>query len=73
MIVRTLRDYDRLNTVYRPTSIAMLGAAGVALLIGTWRPAPLVLVIALGAVYFVIWIFAVSRWLGTEEAAAQLD
>lgn len=73
VIVRTLRDYDRLNTVYRPTSIAMLAAAGVALLIGTWRPAPLVLVIALGAVYFVIWIFAVSRWLGTEEAAAQLD
>ncbi len=73
VIVRTLQDYDRLNLVYRPTSIAMLGAAGVALLIGGWRPAPLVLVIALGAIYFGVWIFAVSRWLGTDEAAAQLD
>ena len=73
VIVRTLRDYDRLNMVYRPTSIAMLGAAGVALLIGGWRPAPIVLVISLGAIYFVVWIFAVSRWLGTDEAAVQLD
>ena len=73
VIVRTLQDYDRLNAVYRPTSIAMVGAAGAALLIGAWRPAPLALVIALGAIYFVTWIFAVSRWLGTEEAAAQGD
>ena len=73
VIVRTLRDYDRLNTVYRPTSILMLGAAGVALLIGAWRPAPLALVIALGAIYFVVWVFAVSRWLGTDEAAQRTD
>jgi CHASE2 domain-containing sensor protein len=73
VIVRTLQDYDRLITVYRPTSILMLVAAGVALLIGAWRPAPIVLVVTLGAIYFVVWIFAVSRWLGTEEAAAQLD
>ena len=73
VIVRTLRDYDRLNKVYRPTSILMLGAAGVALLIGAWRPAPLVLVIALGAIYFVVWVFAVSRWLGTDEAAQRTD
>ena len=73
VIVRTLRDYDRLNTVYRPTSILMLGAAGVALLIGAWRPAPLVLVIALGAIYFVVWVFAVSRWLATDEAAQRTD
>ena len=73
VIVRTLQDYNRLITVYRPTSILMLVAAGVALLIGAWRPAPIVLVVTLGAIYFVVWIFAVSRWLGTEEAAAQLD
>ena len=73
VIVRTLQDYDRLITVYRPTSILMLVAAGVALLIGAWRPAPIVLVVTLGAIYFVVWIFAVSRWLGTEEAAAELD
>jgi low temperature requirement protein LtrA len=73
VIVRTLRDYDRLSTVYRPTSILMLGAAGVALLIGAWRPAPLVLVIAPGAIYFVVWVFAVSRWLATDEAAQRTD
>ena len=47
MIVRTLQDYDRLKTVYRPTSAAMLVAAGAALLLGVWRPFPVVLVGAL--------------------------
>ncbi len=73
VVVRTLQDWERLNAVYRPTSILMLGAAGVALLIGAWRPAPLVLVIALGATYFAVWVFAVSRWLGTDEAAQRTD
>ena len=73
VVVRTLQDWERLNAVYRPTSILMHGAAGVALLIGAWRPAPLVLVIALGATYFAVWVFAVSRWLGTDEAAQRTD
>lgn len=63
MIVRTLQDYDRLKTVYRPTSFAMLVAAGVALLLGAWRPAPLVLVAALAVIQSLVWVFAIWRQL----------
>ena len=73
VVVRTLQDWERLNAVYRPTSILMLGAAGVALLIGAWRPAPLGFVIALGATYFAVWVLAGARWLGTDEAAQRTD
>jgi low temperature requirement protein LtrA len=69
LIVRTLRDYDWLISLFRPVSILLLGAAGVALLLAAWRPAPLVFTIALAAIYLVVWTFAVHRWLGTEEAA----
>ena len=67
MIIPALQDYDRLRTVYRPTSFVMILAAGLALLVGLWRPAPLILVVALAAILSLVWIFAVWRWLGTEE------
>ena len=72
-IIRTLADYDPLIAVYRPTSLALLGAAGVALLIGASRPTPLMLVALLGAIYSLVWILAVSYWLKTEEPATQRD
>jgi hypothetical protein len=50
MIIHALQDYDRLRTVYGPSSFVMVLAAGMALLIGIWRPAPLVLVVTLAAI-----------------------
>jgi low temperature requirement protein LtrA len=70
-IVRTLEDYDRYRAVYLPTSFVMLGAAGLALLIGAWRPAPLLLVTALAATQALVWVFAVGRWLGMRAEAGR--
>ena len=72
-IVRTLRDYDRLVSVYRPASMVMVAGAATALLIALWRPAPLILAIALGAIFVVTWLFAVTRWLATEESWVQTE
>jgi hypothetical protein len=63
MIVRTLQDYDQLKAVYRPTSFAMLAAAVVAILLGAWRPAPVLLVAALAAIQSFLWVYAISRQL----------
>jgi low temperature requirement protein LtrA len=73
VIVGTLQDYGRLKTVYRPTLLAMLGAASLAILVGAWRPAPLMLVVALAAIQLLVWIFAIFRQLRIAEAAAQPD
>ena len=62
----TLQDYDRFKMIYRPTSFVMILAAGLSVLIGLWRPAPLVLVITLAALLLLVWVFAVGRWLATE-------
>ena len=71
VIVRTLEDYDRYRTVYLPTSFVMLGAAGLALLIGAWHPAPLLLVTALAATQVLVWLYAVRRWLATRAEAGR--
>lgn len=63
VIVRTLQDYDQLKTVYRPTSFAILAAAVVAILLGAWRPAPVLLVAALAATQSFLWVYAISRQL----------
>ena len=67
MILRTLQDYERLKAVYRPAVVTMLVAAGAALLLGAWRPAPLVLAAALAAIQSLVWIFAISRQLATNR------
>ena len=73
LIMRTLQDYDRLKTVYRPTTLAMLVGATIALLLGVWRPAPLLLVVALATIHSLVWIFATLRQLDTAAAAARSD
>lgn len=73
MIVRTLADYEVLTIVFEPTSRVMLVGAVVALIIGFARPASIVFVLALAAIHAVIWAYAVSLWLKTEEAARTLD
>lgn len=71
-IIRTLGDYERLAVVYHPTSLVMLGAAAAALLVAAWRPSPLILVVAMTVIQSLVWVFALSRWLSTEEAAQQV-
>jgi hypothetical protein len=44
----------------------MIAGAAVSLLMGIWRPAPIVLVIALSILQSVVWGFGVDRWLRLE-------
>lgn len=63
LIMRALADYDRLVSVYQPVVAATAVGALVALLIGWWRPSPVLLVLAIAAIPAAIWWFAVDRWL----------
>lgn len=69
IISPTLQDYDRFKPIYRPMSFVMILAAGLSLLVGLWRPTPLVLVITLAALLSLVWIYGVWRWLVAEERA----
>ena len=70
-MTRTLADFERHAVVYRPLAGVMLGAAGVALLVGWWRPAPWLLALLLAAILASVWLFAVVRLFktGTWTAA----
>ena len=68
-LMRSLQDHDRLPSLYRPVTGALAAGAGVALLIGWWRPAPWLLVFALFAIHSVIWSLAFDRWLRLDEAS----
>ncbi len=66
MIARTLRDFAPMRAIFAPASYAMIAGAGVALAVGWWRPAPIVLVIALTLLQSVVWAIGVDRWLRLE-------
>ncbi|MDJ0923178.1 MAG: low temperature requirement protein A [Acidimicrobiia bacterium] len=63
LIMRALQDHDRFIRVYQPVGVATAAGAGVALLIGLWRPSPILLVLAIAVIPAAIWWFAVDRWL----------
>jgi len=63
LTIRTLADLERLGAVYRPLSRVMVGAAGIALLVGWWRPMGWVLTVTLFAILLGVWLFAVDRML----------
>lgn len=66
--LRTMNDYRRLTSLYRPASVAIAVAAGVILLLGWWRPAPWLLALTVVTVLASVWLFAVNRWLRMEES-----
>ena len=59
----TLSDAQRHNVAYRPIAVALGVAAASALVIGWLRPAPLVLVVSLGAILTVLWFYAVATFI----------
>jgi low temperature requirement protein LtrA len=61
--MRTLADYDRLISIYRPLTATMGVGAAAIVLVGWWRPAPWLLVLAVVAVLSIVWSVAVDRWL----------
>ncbi len=60
VIMSRLVDYERLNAVYRPVTVAMLVAAALALLVAAWRPGPLLFVVTLTALLSLTWITAIA-------------
>ena len=72
-VVRTLDAYESLRVIYGPTSRVMVVAAVVALFVGLMRPPGLLLVFLLAVIQAGVWVYALSLWLRTEEAAATLD
>ena len=67
VIIRSLADRRTLPSVYGPLSVALVAAAGAALLVGWWRPVPWLLVTALVLILAVVWLVAVSRWLRLDD------
>ena len=68
IITGLLLDYERLRIVYRPTRLAMLVGAVVALVVASLAPAPWLLAAALVAILSMIWLIAVFTWLQSDEA-----
>ena len=68
--MRELRDFERLSSVYQPLIPTMMGAALAALLVGWWRPAPWLLVLALVMVLSAPWWVAVDRWLRLDDPSS---
>lgn len=64
-MTRTLADYRRHVAIYRPLAVVMAAAAGVALLVGWWRPAGWLLALLLAAILAAVWLFAVVRLFKT--------
>ena len=76
LLMRLLADYHRLREAYRPILVATVAVAGLAVALAAVDPAPLVLATAIFLAMCAQWVFAVSRWLATEDgraAVAQMD
>jgi uncharacterized membrane protein YoaK (UPF0700 family) len=67
VVINSLADRRTWTSVYDPLSVALVGAAAVALLVGWWRPAPWLLVTALVLILVVVWLIAVFRWLRLDD------
>jgi len=63
---RALVDAERLDSVYRPLSLALVGGAVAAGIVGWLRPTPWLFSFLLVAILSVLWLFAVSRFLQVD-------
>lgn len=70
MAMRSLGDHERLAHVYRPLTPALLGAAGVALVLGALHPAPWLLALGLVALLSATWLLAFLRLLQGARSTA---
>ena len=70
--MKSLEDWDRFPTLYRPVAAATFAAAAVALVLGWLRPAPWLLAMLMLAMLVAVWIFANYRWLQLDDPEAAL-
>ena len=73
VLVRTLKDYERLRHIYHYASIFMTGVAGVVLLVAVWRPAPIYISLLMVAALSIVWLFALVRWLMTTDSDQPIE
>jgi len=66
-VMRTLNDFERLASVYRPLSRGMAAAAVTSILVGWWRPVPWLLVLMMVLILSGVWWLAVDRWLRLKD------
>lgn len=68
VIVRSLADYERWQSVYRLAIVALAAGAIAALLLAYLRPAPWLLSLGLVAVLSVVWFVVINQWLRARES-----
>ena len=67
MVMRSLVDYDRLSSIYRPLTGGIVAAAAASLVVGWMRPAPWLLVVIIVGILSAVWWLAVDRWLRLDD------
>ena len=67
--MRSLKDFNRLPSIYQPVTKAMYGAALLVLVIGWLRPAPWLLTLGVVVTLSAVWVFSVTRWLSLPNPA----
>ena len=65
--IRTLIDYNRFPTLYKPVVRLMMAASGVAVVAALWAPAPWLFALSLVVVLSLVWVFSVLRWLRNDD------
>ena len=68
-LMRTLADYERFSSIYRPLTQAMFASGAVALLIGWARPAPWLLALLLVLTMSAVWVTAIYHAMNLENPA----
>ena len=68
----SLRDFERVSTLYRPIAVAAVLAAVGALGVGALRPTPWLLALLLVVLLSAVWWFAVDRLLRMDNPASAL-
>lgn len=71
-ITRTLQDFKRLPSLYRPISTSLIVAAVAALVVGWLRPTPWLLAMSLVLILSAVWALAVQRWLSLDDPTQAL-
>ncbi len=63
VLVRTLVVFSELRSIYNASSLVMFAIALAILPIAWWNPAPYLTTLLLVAALWIVWTFAVVRWL----------
>lgn len=72
LVMRTLKDYERVPELFNPTAGTLLAAASVVVFVGWWQPAPWLMLLAILLVLSATWFTAAYRWMHLDDPEAAL-